>query len=198
MPLSIAIRVLLHKQTNNQPNTAAFGGAIAISNPTNVGLTVALGTISGFGVGGILVPAATLAMIVVPDNLLATTAALSLSIRTVGGSIGYTIYYNIFINKLVPALPKFIIENLLDAGLSASDARDFAEVFMTAPATVTHLASYSSQIEAAAVLGEQWAYAYALKYVWYTSIPFGCLAVLSALFLPDIRKYQTDRVAVSL
>lgn len=196
--MSIAICVFFHKQTNNQPNTAAFGGAIAISNPTNVGLTVALGIISGFGVGGILVPAATLAMIVVPDNLLAITAALSLSIRTVGGSIGYTIYYNIFINKLVPALPKFIIEYLIDARLSVSDASDFAEVFMTDSAAVTHLASYSSQIEAAAVLGEQWAYAYVLKYIWYTSIPFGCLAILSALFLPNIRKYQTDRVAVSL
>ncbi|OOQ88867.1 putative major facilitator superfamily transporter [Penicillium brasilianum] len=197
-PLQIGLRGLGWIIASAAVIMTAFGGAIAISNPTNVGLTVALGTISGFGVGGILVPAATLAMIVVPDNLLATTAALSLSIRTVGGSIGYTIYYNIFINKLVPALPKFIIEYLIDAGLSASDASDFAEVFMTDPAAVTHLASYSSQIEAAAVLGEQWACAYALKYVWYTSIPFGCLAVLSALFLPNIRKYQTDRVAVSL
>ncbi|KAJ5368794.1 major facilitator superfamily domain-containing protein [Penicillium cataractarum] len=133
----------------------AFGGAIAISNPTNVKLTVALGTIGGFGVGVILVPAATLAMIVVPDSLLATTAALSLSIRTVGGSIGNTIYFNIFINKLAPALPKFIIEHLLDAGLNASDATAFAEVFMTAPDNVTQLASYSSNIETAAVLGKQ-------------------------------------------
>lgn len=137
-------------------------------------------------------------MIDVHDNLLATTAALSLSIRTVGVSIGNTIYYNIFINKLAPALPKFIIQHLLDAGLNASDATAFAEVFMTTPDTVTQLASYSPKVEAAAVLGKHWAYAYGLKYVWYTSIPFGCLAVLSALFLPDIRKYQTGRVAVSL
>jgi hypothetical protein len=50
---------------------------------------VALGTIAGFGVGGVLVPPSTIAITVCPDRLIATTVALSLSIRVIGGSIGY-------------------------------------------------------------------------------------------------------------
>lgn len=67
----------------------AFGGALSSATPETPKLAVALGTISGFGVGGVLVPSATVALICVPDAFLATTAALSLSIRTLGGSIGY-------------------------------------------------------------------------------------------------------------
>lgn len=67
----------------------AFGGALSAATPDTPKLAVAMGTISGFGVGGVLVPSATVALICVPDAFLATTAALSLSIRTLGGSIGY-------------------------------------------------------------------------------------------------------------
>ena len=70
---------------------AAFGGALVASNPTNPKTTVALGTIAGFGVGGVLVPAATLATSACPDELIATCVALSLSIRNLGSSIGYAI-----------------------------------------------------------------------------------------------------------
>lgn len=47
---------------------------------------------AGFGVGGVLVPAATIAITVTPDTTIATCVALSLAIRTIGGSIGYAIY----------------------------------------------------------------------------------------------------------
>ena len=62
--------------------------------PENEKLVVALGSLASLGVGGVLVPAATVAMLVCPDALITTAAALSLSIRTVGGSIGYSIYYS--------------------------------------------------------------------------------------------------------
>ena len=33
------------------------------------------------------------------QSLIATVAALTLAVRVIGGSIGYTIYYNVFISK---------------------------------------------------------------------------------------------------
>jgi hypothetical protein len=69
-----------------------FAGALAVMTPENEKLVVALGCMASLGVGGVLVPAATVAMLVCPDALITTAAALSLSIRTVGGSIGYSIY----------------------------------------------------------------------------------------------------------
>lgn len=100
-----------------------FGGSLAVMDPTNVVTTIALGTLACFGLGGVIVPAATVAMvssagynssmrhlpmdacilrhlltriqIAAPDALITTCAALSLSVRAVGGAIGYSIYYNV-------------------------------------------------------------------------------------------------------
>jgi hypothetical protein len=178
--------------------SASFTGALAATTPETPKLAVALGTIASFGIGGILVPAATVALIVVPDSLLATTAALSLSIRTVGGSIGFTIYYNIFVHKIGKQLPEFVATYAVKAGLPVSEAADFVGTFLTAPANITQVPGVSPEILAAATLGTRWAYAESLKWVWYTSIPFGILAIIACFFLPSIKKYQTNRVAVAL
>jgi len=39
------------------------------------------------------------ATIICPDDLIATIAALTLAIRVIGGSIGYCVYYNVFVSK---------------------------------------------------------------------------------------------------
>jgi len=66
----------------------AFGGALAIVTPDNEVKTIAVGTVGGIGLGGLIVPAATVAMIAAPDALITTCAAISLSVRAVGGGIG--------------------------------------------------------------------------------------------------------------
>ena len=175
-----------------------FGGALAGANPTNAAFAIAIGTIAGFGVGGILVPAATVALIVVPDSLLATTAALSLSIRTLGGSIGYTIYLAVFTNKLTVNLPSIVAGYVTDAGLAKEDLESFVTTFLTAPANITTAPGYSPAIAQAATLGSKWAYSESLKWVWYVSIPFGVLAIIACAFIPPIKKWQTSRIAVEL
>lgn len=185
-------------EASTNTSTAAFGGALAASNPTNPSLLIAMGTICGFGVGGVLVPAATVALIVVPDSLLATTAALSLSIRTLGGSIGYTIYLAVFTNKINVNLPKLVARYAAEAGLATSDIEGFVGTFLKAPANITSAPGYTPAIAAAATLGSRWAYAESLKWVWYVSIPFGALAVIACVFIPPIRKWQTSRIAVEI
>jgi hypothetical protein len=46
--------------------------------------------------------------IICPDDLIATITALTLSIRVIGGSVGYCVYYNIFVSKFVPSATKHI------------------------------------------------------------------------------------------
>lgn len=177
---------------------AAFGGALSVTTPDNPKTTIALGTIAGFGVGGVLVPAATIAITVCPDELIATCVALSLSIRVIGGSIGYAIYYNIFINKITPALPTYIGTYAVEAGLPLASATDFVGLFLTNPAELAKIPGVTAEILAAAVLGSRWAYADSLKYVWYTSIVFGGLSIVACLFLGDIKKYMTNRIAANI
>lgn len=177
---------------------AAFSGALAVVTPTNPRTAVALGTIAGFGVGGVLVPPSTVAITVCPDRLIATTVALSLSIRVIGGSIGYTIYYNIFAEKLGKALPENVAKAAVAAGLPASDTMKFVTAFLTAPGSIMTVPGVTPGVVAAAIRGSQDSFAYALSFVWYTSIAFGVVAIIAAGFLGNNRKYLTDRVAAKI
>jgi hypothetical protein len=176
----------------------AFGGSFAAVNPDREGLAIALGTLTGFGVGSVLVPAATVAVTVTPDTSIATCVALSLTIRAVGGSIGYAIYYNVFINKLTPKLPAYIAEYAVKAGLPVSSAELFVGTYLTAPANLTSVPGVTPQVVEAAAVGSRWAYADSLKYVWLSSISFGCCAIIACLFIGNIGKYMTSRVAARI
>lgn len=157
-----------------------------------------LGTFAGLGTGAVLIPATTIAIFVVPDSLLATTAAWSFSIRVIGGSVGYTIYYNIFSEKLTKFLPEQVAKYAIAAGLSPADATEFVTMFLTTPLNITSAPGYTPEVAQAAAIGTRWGNAEALKYVWYTTIPFGVLAIITCLFLPSVKKYQTARIAIRL
>ncbi|KAK5114166.1 hypothetical protein LTR62_002736 [Meristemomyces frigidus] len=176
----------------------AFGGSLASMTPDNVVSTVAVATIAAFGLGGVLVPAATIAMIAAPDALITTCAALSLSVRAVGGAIGYSIYYNIFSGKLKKKLPVLVAEYAIKAGLPLAQATIFVETYLTAPANIMSVKGVTEEVLAGALKGSQWAYAESLHYVWYTSIAFGIMAIIAAAALPNTARFSTNRIAVAL
>jgi MFS family permease len=76
-------------------------GLMALARPDNIGPVIAILIVAGLGIGGILVPASIITTIICPDDLIATVSALTLSIRVLGGAIGYAVYYNVFFNKFV-------------------------------------------------------------------------------------------------
>lgn len=76
-------------------------GAMAVANTNNLYVVYGIVILAGIGVGGIVVPCSIITTIICPDDLIATITALTLSIRVLGGAIGYTIYYNIFYQKFV-------------------------------------------------------------------------------------------------
>ena len=176
----------------------AFGGALATMTPDNPKQTVALATIACLGLGAMIVPTASVAILVAPDALITTAAALSLSVRTVGGAIGYSIYYNVFVTKLKKKLPILAAEYAIFAGLPLADAKAFITILLTDPTEIATAPGFSPEVLAGAQVGIRWAYAKSLHYVWYTSIPFGVAAIVCCLFLGSTAKYQTNRVAVTL
>ena len=153
---------------------------------------------TGFGVGGVLVPAATVALMVTPDIAIATCVALSLAIRTVGGSIGYAVYYNVFIKKITPKIPVYIGQYAVAAGLPLESAESFVGALLTAPDMLGQVPGVTPEVLEAAAMGMRWAYADSLKWVWIATIPFGVLAIITCCFLPPTTKYMTNRVAARL
>ncbi|MCJ1473255.1 hypothetical protein MMC13_001906 [Lambiella insularis] len=178
----------------------AFSGALSVTNPNTVNTFVALATITGFGVGGVVYPAATIAITVSPDHLIGTAMALSIAIRTLGGSIGYTssIYYNIFYTKITDNIPIYIAQYAVEAGLPRASAKAFVQVFVVEPAKAATIQGVTPAILEAAALGSRWAYAESLKYVWYVSIAPGVCSIVVCLFLPNMRKFMTQRIAAKI
>lgn len=157
--------------------------------------------LAGLGIGGIVVPASIITMIACPDDLIATVAALTLAIRVIGGSIGYCIYYNVFVNKFEPLLIEYV-GGTMAVKLHITDPHVIEEVITLTAASlievfpaIPELAKTPGAVEAVTLAG-QLAFAAAYKYVYYVSIAFGSMSILAACFLGDIGKYMTDEVAV--
>ncbi|RAK74778.1 putative MFS drug efflux pump [Aspergillus fijiensis CBS 313.89] len=176
-------------------------GALSIGRVDNLYQLWGILVLAGLGIGGIVVPASIMTTIICPDDLIATISALTLSIRVVGGGIGYTIYYNIFISKFVPNAEHYI-GGVMMTQLNITNPQYIAEAIQLTGASLLEeldaipgIAGNPAAYEAVVTAG-QIAFAESYKWVYYASIGFGGVAILAACFLGDVRRYMNDHVAV--
>ena len=198
-------------------------GAIACARVDNMGAVWAPLVIAGLGIGGIVVPASIITTIICPvvrshsqypfpiskisnlsneiKDLIATVAALTLSIRVIGGSIGYCVYYNVFISKFIPNAQHYI-GGAMVTELGITNTTYIIEAIELTGASLLPLLKEIPGIKGNDTAYEivlaagQLAYAESYKYVYYVSISFGVVSILAAWFLGDIQKYMDDHVAV--
>lgn len=149
----------------------AGAGAMAALNRDNLWLSYVVITIAGLGIGGIVVPASIISTIICPDELIATVAALTLSIRVLGGAIGYAIYYNVFAQRFVKAAMTILAGACVENGITSTE--EITEVIQLTSAglldTIKELPSVAgneTKWEILVVAG-QMTYAYAYPYVYY-------------------------------
>ncbi|MCJ1383503.1 hypothetical protein MMC17_006617 [Xylographa soralifera] len=176
-------------------------GALAVGRVDNLYQLWGLLVLAGLGIGGLVVPASIITTIICPDDLIATIAALTLAIRVIGGSIGYCIYYNVFLNKFV-ANAAFYIGGTMELELGITNATyildaitftgaSLLEDLMLIPGIAGNDTAYAMVVAAGQV-----AYAESYKYVYLTSIAFGCVSIIASCFLGDINSFMDDHVAV--
>ncbi|KAI9370659.1 fungal trichothecene efflux pump [Aspergillus egyptiacus] len=176
-------------------------GAMAVADTDNLYQLWGILVIAGLGIGGIVVPASIITTIICPDDLIATISALTLSIRVVGGSIGYTIYYNVFVSKFVPNAEHYI-GGVMITQLNITDVKLITEAIeLTSSALLEglhHIPGIAGNEAAydAVVKAGQLAYSESYKWVYYTSIAFGGVSILAACFLGEISNYMDDHIAV--
>ncbi|KAJ5887443.1 hypothetical protein N7495_007484 [Penicillium taxi] len=162
-------------------------------NPVDVGVR---SLPIGFGIlGGACI------VLVLLSDLIATISALTLSIRVVGGGIGYTIYYNVFVSKFVP-LATHYIGGVMTTELNITSVEAISIVIELTGAslldeikTIPGIAGNETAYQMVVAAG-QVAYAESYKWVYYTSIAFGAISIIASCFLGNITKYMTDHVAV--
>lgn len=172
-------------------------GAMSIVEVYNLHAVYAALVIGCLGTGGVIVPCSVITTIICPDDLVATITALTLSIRVLGGAIGFTIYYNIFYKKFVPLQTEI-------TGIKAcvQQLLFFNQTLITELATLagngqfrqlrelTNTFEHTPHAYEIIIGATQVAFAQAYKWVYYISIPFGAVSFICACFLGDIRKYM--------
>ncbi|MCJ1284543.1 hypothetical protein MMC26_003876 [Xylographa opegraphella] len=176
-------------------------GALAVGRVDNLYQLWGILVLAGLGIGGLVVPASIITTIICPDDLIATIAALTLAIRVIGGSIGYCIYYNVFVNKFV-ANALYYIGGAMELELGITNATYIGEAITFTSASLLDDLKLIPGIAgnetayAMVVAAGQMAYAESYKYVYLTSIAFGCVSIIASCFLGDINSFMDDHVAV--
>lgn len=174
-------------------------GALATVNKNNPSLGIGMSFLGGFGVGGIIVPAAVILTIVSPDEVIATITALTLSVRLIGGSVGYAVYFNVFENKLTAVIPPLVGTAVLKAGLPVNQLTPFLIALVAKNNTaLAEIHGITPTILVAAQDAAIEAYVLGFRQIYLVSIAFGGAAIIASFFLGDIRKYMVDRVAVDI
>ena len=128
-------------------------------------------------------------------------AALTLAIRVIGGSIGYTTYYNVFLSKFKPNAI-YYIGGAMELELGIVDPKVIKEAILLTGASLIEdlkllpgIAGNTTAYEIVLTAG-QIAFAESYKWVYLVSIAFGCVSIIAALFLGNIDQYMDDHVAV--
>jgi hypothetical protein len=174
--------------------TAGVGGLAVVTQKTP-GLGIGLSALGGVGVGGVIQPAVTMLTIISPDESIGTISAATISVRLIGATIGYAVYFNVLHNKL-SRLPTNVALAAIQAGLPTNETTAFVESLLTDNKTA--LGQYSLAIVSIAQEAVLETYVEGFRKVYLVSISFGVCAVIASLFLKDIKKYMVDRVAVDI
>lgn len=179
--------------------TAGCGG-LSVAAFDNMGTVYALLFIAGLGVGGIVVPASTVTTFICPPDFIATITSMTISVRIIGGAVGYAVYYNVFANKLKPELFSMIVEACIRAGIT--DGKIIEKIIQLTATSLTEairpLPGVTEESYHSIVLAGRLAFASAYPWVYYASIAFGGLAVVASVFLEDISEFIDDNVVVMI
>lgn len=184
-------------------------GAVSVSTPDNLSAMYAIVTIASIGVGGVMIPSSIIAQIACPDELIATITAMTLSIRYIGGAIGFAVYANLYYRKFKEyATDVIAVDAIIKQGIVAETERPLISrlVVLVGAAKFDELKTIIETSDKVLrkdaypiiVFAAQEAFALAYRYPYWISIAFGGVCLILSFFIQDIGQLLTNVVAVSV
>ncbi|KAK4616312.1 Trichothecene efflux pump TRI12 [Fulvia fulva] len=180
-----------------------FTGAMSAARTYNLTPTVyPILTLASISVGAVIIPCSIIAQVMCPQELIGTVTAITLSIRYIGGAIGFTAYYNVFFHEYFGLANTIAAPQITAAGVTydyyellnlitlASNAQ--YEQFRTAlefspTLRIDPEAAYNIIIAAV-----QDAFAIAYQWPYWISIAFGGVCIVCSFGLRDIKKHMEE------
>ncbi|KAF2861456.1 MFS general substrate transporter [Piedraia hortae CBS 480.64] len=176
----------------------AATGCMAFATPTNLNSVVyPILTVAALSVGAVIFPCSLIAQIVCPVDLIGTITAITLSLRYIGGAIGFTIFYNVLFRKLYPHA-ELVPAELGREGVSKDPGVLYHLVLLGAQSQYTELRKYIANTPAVirkddafdlVIQHLQYAFMYAYRWPYWISIAFGLVCVIAALGLRSVRAF---------
>jgi hypothetical protein len=121
--------------------------------------------------------------------------------RSMGGSVGNAIFNSILRSVSNEQLPKRIIAAAQETGFAGDISALVPAVIQAGagvPFALAKVEGVTSAVETATLAAFREAYIYAFRMVFYSTIPFGVIALIAALFVTDSTKYMTNHTHVRL
>lgn len=175
-----------------------FFGLTATSTPGSKARSSAFVALGTFAIGWAESLAITIVTISAWDQTkLGSASGVAGSIRFFIASIASTVYNVVLNNRLAEAVPAHVPAAIVEAGLPSSSVGDFM-TGLTTGAGFADVPGISDSIVAAGVWANKQANAEAYKTVFFVSIAFSGIALISALLLPNVDAMLTNKVASTL
>ncbi|KAF5561815.1 alcohol dehydrogenase 2 [Fusarium phyllophilum] len=144
--------------------------------------------LAGFGLGFGLVIAVTTGQMSTPPGLIATTSGLTLTSRSLGGSVALPVYTAILNSSLSKHLGQKIAERVVPLGLSANDLPAFvSSLANNDQRALAAIPGVTPQVISAGVVGLRSAYHIAFRGTWSAAAAVSAVGLILALFVHDPR-----------
>lgn len=135
-------------------------------------------------------------LVIEPQDIGLATGVLG-SLRALGGAVAQAVYVSVLNNELNKNMPKYVGPAAIEAGLPESSLSALLEA-LTAGTGVESIPGATDSVVAAATAALKIAYSQSFRIVFYTTIPFSVLLIISSCFIPDMKNFLHYDVAKRL
>jgi hypothetical protein len=192
----------------NEPLSVAFliftGGiaGLATVQPDDELNPLIFAGLAGIGFGGLIILIITVVQLSTPHHLIATATAVTVSSRSVAGSVFTVAYVTAFSDRLNRKLPSYVAVAAAKAGLPAASVGSFVAALASGDqAALQQVKGVTPGIISAGLAALKSAYADSFRVVYIMAAPFGIAAAVSCWFMARMdgtMTYQVDAPMESL
>jgi hypothetical protein len=138
----------------------------------------------------------------VPLRELGVAAGLIGTFRSAGGSVGNAIFNTILNSIINSRIGGQIAAAATNAGFDPSNLELLIPAVISnaagVPDAFVGIPGVTGKVEIATALAVKNTYAYAFRRVFWSTVPFGVVAIVCALFIADPSRYMTNHTAVHM
>ncbi|KIX08868.1 uncharacterized protein Z518_03525 [Rhinocladiella mackenziei CBS 650.93] len=186
---------------------ALFIALIAVVDYDQQGMAMGLASAATFGIGKsayehtvlswtnlLSIP---LIQLCAPDEWIGFATGLRTLMSLGGGSVATSVFTTIFTGRAAEFVPEDVSAAAAAAGLPSSSIPALLSILTGATPNIspTSVPGLTSEIMQVSQVALKKAYIRSFRYVWYSSIPFGVVALVAAAYTKDLTPVMTEKVA---